>query len=36
MLMQDALARIESELGFHAEVRYLVEFVRESRRGVIR
>ena len=36
MLMQDALAKIESELGFHAEVRYLVEFVRESKRGVIR
>ena len=36
MLLQDALAKIESELGFHAEVRYLVEFVRESKRGVIR
>jgi len=36
MLLQDALARIETELGFHAEVRYLVEFVRESKRGVIR
>jgi UDP-N-acetylglucosamine acyltransferase len=36
MLMQDALAKIESELGFHSEVRYLVEFVRESKRGVIR
>ncbi len=36
MLMQDALAKIETELGFHAEVRYLVEFVRESKRGVIR
>ena len=36
MLMQDALAKIEAELGFHADVRYLVEFVRESKRGVIR
>lgn len=36
MPMQDALAKIEAELGFHAEVRYLVEFVRESKRGVIR
>jgi UDP-N-acetylglucosamine acyltransferase len=36
MLMQDALAKIETELGFHAEVRYLVEFVRKSKRGVIR
>jgi UDP-N-acetylglucosamine acyltransferase len=36
MLLQDALAKIETELGFHAEVRYLVEFVRESKRGVIR
>ncbi|HVG25051.1 MAG TPA: acyl-ACP--UDP-N-acetylglucosamine O-acyltransferase [Thermoanaerobaculia bacterium] len=36
MLLHDALAKIESELGFHSEVRYLVEFVRESQRGVIR
>lgn len=36
MLLQDALTRIETDLGFHAEVRYLVEFVRESKRGVIR
>ena len=36
MLLQDALVRIEAELGFHAEVRYLVEFVRGSKRGVIR
>jgi UDP-N-acetylglucosamine acyltransferase len=36
MLLQDALAKIESELGFHAEVRYFVEFIRESKRGVIR
>ncbi|HJQ38458.1 MAG TPA: acyl-ACP--UDP-N-acetylglucosamine O-acyltransferase [Thermoanaerobaculia bacterium] len=32
----DALARIEAELGHIAEVRYLVEFVRGSKRGVIR
>ena len=34
--LQEALERIESELGFHAEVRYLVEFVRSSTRGIIR
>jgi UDP-N-acetylglucosamine acyltransferase len=33
---QDALARIEAELGFHPEVRYLAEFVRTSKRGIIR
>lgn len=31
-----ALARLEAELGAEAEVRYLVEFVRGSRRGVCR
>ena len=36
MLLQDALAKIETDLGFHSEVRYLVEFIRESKRGVIR
>jgi len=36
MLLQDALNKIEEELGFVAEVRYFVEFVRESKRGVIR
>ncbi len=36
LLLQDALNRIESELGFHSEVRYFVEFVRASQRGVIR
>jgi UDP-N-acetylglucosamine acyltransferase len=34
--LQDALDRIEAELSFHSEVRYLVEFVRASTRGVIR
>jgi UDP-N-acetylglucosamine acyltransferase len=34
--LDEALARIENELGFFAEVRYLVEFVRESKRGIIR
>jgi UDP-N-acetylglucosamine acyltransferase len=34
--LQDALDRIEAELGFHAEVRYFVEFIRASQRGVIR
>ena len=36
MLLQDALAKIEADFGFHSEVRYLVEFVRSSKRGVIR
>lgn len=34
--LEEALARIEGELGFHAEVRYFAEFVRGSNRGVIR
>lgn len=34
--LQEALARIETELGFHSEVMELVEFVRTSKRGVIR
>ncbi len=34
--LQEALDRIETELSFHSEVRYLVEFVRSSQRGVIR
>jgi UDP-N-acetylglucosamine acyltransferase len=34
--LQEALERIESELGFHAEVRYFAEFVRSSHRGIIR
>ena len=34
--LEDALHRIESELGFHSEVRYMVEFVRKAKRGVIR
>ena len=34
--LEDALQRIESELGVHAETRYLVEFVRSAKRGVIR
>jgi UDP-N-acetylglucosamine acyltransferase len=33
---QEALERIESEVGLYPEVRYLVEFVRTSQRGVIR
>ena len=35
-IQNDALARIESEMSFHSEVRYLVEFIRESKRGFIR
>ena len=33
---QDALQRIEEEMSHYPEVRYLVEFVRTSRRGIIR
>jgi UDP-N-acetylglucosamine acyltransferase len=36
MLLHDALDKIETELGFHAEVRYFAEFVRSAKRGVIR
>jgi UDP-N-acetylglucosamine acyltransferase len=32
----DALQKIEEELGLFPEARYLVEFVRESKRGIIR
>lgn len=31
----DALAQIEAELSLYPEARYLVEFVRESKRGII-
>jgi UDP-N-acetylglucosamine acyltransferase len=34
--LHDALARIEAEHGFHAEVQELVDFIRSSKRGVIR
>jgi UDP-N-acetylglucosamine acyltransferase len=34
--LQDALQKIESELAFYPEARYLVEFVRGSKRGIIR
>ncbi|MFZ2493520.1 MAG: acyl-ACP--UDP-N-acetylglucosamine O-acyltransferase [Thermoanaerobaculia bacterium] len=34
--LEDALMRIESELGFCAEVNYLVEFVRAAKRGIVR
>jgi UDP-N-acetylglucosamine acyltransferase len=36
MLLQDALAKIETELGDVQAVRYLVDFIRASKRGVIR
>jgi UDP-N-acetylglucosamine acyltransferase len=32
----DALMKIEEELGLYPEARYLVEFVRQSKRGIIR
>ncbi len=34
--LDEALERIENELGYFAEARYLVEFVRQSKRGIIR
>jgi len=34
--LQDALQKIEADLGLYPEVRYLVEFVRGSKRGFIR
>ena len=34
--LEEALTRIENELGFHAEVRYFAEFVRGSKRGIVR
>lgn len=34
--LAEALDRIESELAYHSEVRYFAEFVRSSKRGVIR
>jgi UDP-N-acetylglucosamine acyltransferase len=33
---EDALLKIENDLGLYPEARYLVEFVRASKRGVIR
>jgi UDP-N-acetylglucosamine acyltransferase len=36
LLLQDALERAEKELGHVEEVRYFVEFVRSSKRGVCR
>lgn len=34
--LEDALQRIESELGYYAEVRYFADFVRSAKRGIIR
>jgi UDP-N-acetylglucosamine acyltransferase len=34
--LEDALMQIEAELGLYPEARYLVDFVRESKRGFIR
>ena len=34
--LEDALMKIESDLSNYPEARYLAEFVRESKRGVIR
>ena len=36
LLLKDALGRVEAELGHVEEVRYFVEFVRSSKRGVCR
>lgn len=34
--LEDALQKIEDELGFHPETRLLIDFVRQSHRGFIR
>jgi len=34
--LEDALAKIEEELGYYPEVRYLVEFARTAKRGILR
>ena len=34
--LQEALARMEADLGFVSEVRYFAEFIRTAKRGVIR
>lgn len=34
--LEDALTKIETDLGFFAETRYLVDFIRGSKRGIIR
>jgi UDP-N-acetylglucosamine acyltransferase len=34
--VNEALQKIEEELGLFPEARYLVEFVRASKRGIIR
>jgi UDP-N-acetylglucosamine acyltransferase len=34
--LEEALAKIEAELGFFAEAQYLVDFIRGSKRGIIR
>jgi UDP-N-acetylglucosamine acyltransferase len=36
LLLQDAMEKVRSELGHHEEVRYFLEFVRTSKRGVCR
>jgi UDP-N-acetylglucosamine acyltransferase len=36
MLLADALAKVEAELGHVPEVRYFLDFVQSSKRGVIR
>ncbi|MBZ5639696.1 MAG: acyl-ACP--UDP-N-acetylglucosamine O-acyltransferase [Acidobacteriia bacterium] len=36
LLLKEAMEKVESELGHHEEVRYFLEFVRTSTRGVCR
>jgi UDP-N-acetylglucosamine acyltransferase len=36
LLLGDAIEKVQSELGHHDEVRYFLEFVRTSKRGVCR
>jgi len=36
MKLEDALAKIETDLGLYPEARYFVEFIRGAKRGIIR
>ena len=36
MLLEEAMASVDKEFGHVEEVRYFLDFIRESKRGVIR